>query len=173
MARVPVASEFLRNSILSEATGFPLSCGATSSISQLTPGLYAHSTCTWLALAPAPAATVSELQQTLAAASGRFQAMDTAGVLAYVSDRYRNGPITKSSVRDNLLAMFALYDTVRAQVRLDEVRVVNGAAWVYSTGEISGRLRGLGVWTTVLSWEREAEVARREGAAWRLEGPGP
>ena len=122
---------------------------------------------------PAPAATVSELQQTLAAASGRFQAMDTAGVLAYVSDRYRNGPITKSSVRDNLLAMFALYDTVRAQVRLDEVRVVNGAAWVYSTGEISGRLRGLGVWTTVLSWEREAEVARREGAAWRLEGPGP
>jgi hypothetical protein len=122
---------------------------------------------------PAPAATVSELQQTLAAANGRFQAMDTAGVLAYVSDRYRNGPITKSSVRDNLLAMFALYDTVRAQVRLDEVRVVNGAAWVYSTGEISGRLRGLGVWTTVLSWEREPEVARREGAAWRLEGPGP
>ena len=122
---------------------------------------------------PAPTATVSELQQTLTAASGRFQAMDTAGVLAYVSDRYRNGPITKSSVRDNLLAMFALYDTVRAQVRLDEVRVVNGAAWVYSTGEISGRLRGLGVWTTVLSWEREPEVARREGAAWRLEGPGP
>ena len=122
---------------------------------------------------PAPAATVSELQQTLTAASGRFQAMDTAGVLAYVSDRYRNGPITKSSVRDNLLAMFALYDTVRAQVRLDEVRVVKGAAWVYSTGEISGRLRGLGVWTTVLSWEREPEVARREGAAWRLEGPGP
>ena len=122
---------------------------------------------------PAPAATVSELQQTLAAANGRFQAMDTAGVLAYVSDRYRNGPITKSSVRDNLLAMFALYDTVRAQVRLDEVRVVNGAAWVYSTGEISGRLRGIGVWTTVLSWEREPEVARREGAAWRLEGPGP
>jgi hypothetical protein len=122
---------------------------------------------------PAPAATVSELQQTLAAASGRFQAMDAAGVLAYVSDRYRNGPITKASVRDNLLAMFALYDTVRAQVRLDEVRVVNGAAWVYSTGEISGRLRGLGVWTTVLSWEREPEVARREGAAWRLEGPGP
>jgi hypothetical protein len=122
---------------------------------------------------PAPTATVSELQQTLTAASGRFQAMDTAGVLAYVSDRYRNGPITKSSVRDNLLAMFALYDTLRAQVRLDEVRVVNGAAWVYSTGEISGRLRGLGVWTTVLSWEREPEVARREGAAWRLEGPGP
>jgi len=68
--------------------------------------------------------------------------------------------------------MFALYDTVRAQVRLDEVRVVNGAAWVYSPGR-SGDACGLGVWTTVLSWEREPEVARREGAAWRLEGPGP
>ena len=122
---------------------------------------------------PAPAATVSELQQVLAAATGRFQAMDGAGVLAYVSDRYRNGPITKASVRDNLLAMFALYDTVRAQVRIDEVRMVDGAAWVYSTGEVTGRLRGIGAWTSVLSWEREPEVARREGAAWKLQGPGP
>jgi translation initiation factor IF-1 len=121
----------------------------------------------------APAATVSELQQTLAAATARFQAMDGAGVLAHVSDRYRNGPITKASVRDNLLAMFALYDTVRAQVRIDEVRMVDGAAWVYSTGEVTGRLRGIGAWTSVLSWEREPEVARREGAAWKLEGPGP
>lgn len=121
----------------------------------------------------APVATVGELQQTLAAATGRFQAMDAAGVLAYVSDRYRNGPITKASIRDDLLAMFALYDTVRARVRIDEVRMVDGAAWVYSTGEVSGRLRGLGAWTTVLSWEREPEVARRDGAAWRLEGPGP
>lgn len=126
------------------------------------------------AAAPAaPVATVGELQQTLAAATGRFQAMDAAGVLTYVSDRYRNGPITKASIRDDLLAMFALYDTVRARVRIDEVRMVDGAAWVYSTGEVSGRLRGLGAWTTVLSWEREPEVARRDGAAWRLEGPGP
>jgi hypothetical protein len=122
---------------------------------------------------PAPAATVSELQQALAAAAGRFQAMDSAGVLGYVSDRYRNGPITKARVRDNLLAMFTFYDTVRARVRIDEVRMVDGAAWVYSTGEITGRLRGIGAWTSVLSWEREPEVARREGLAWKLEGPGP
>jgi hypothetical protein len=76
-------------------------------------------------------------------------------------------------VRDNLLAMFALYDTVRAQVRIDEVRMVDGAAWVYSTGEVTGRLRGIGAWTSVLSWEREPEVARREGTAWKLQGPGP
>jgi hypothetical protein len=53
------------------------------------------------------------------------------------------------------------------------VRMVDGAAWVYSTGEVSGRLRGLGVWTTALSWVREPEVARREGGSWRLTGPGP
>jgi hypothetical protein len=69
--------------------------------------------------------------------------------------------------------MFALYDTVRARVRLDEVRMVDGAAWVYSTGEVSGRLRGIGAWTTVLSWEREPEVARREQNVWRLAGLGP
>jgi hypothetical protein len=99
--------------------------------------------------------------------------MDPAGVLAHVSDRYRNGPVTKGAIREQLLAMFALYDVVRARIRIDDVRVADGAAWVYSTGEISGRLRGVGAWITVMSWEREPEVARREGAAWRLVGPGP
>ena len=121
-------------------------------------------------LAPEP--VTRELQTALAAATQRFQAMDSAGVLANVSDRYRNGPFTKASVREHLLTMFALYDIVRARVRVDEVRMVEGRAWVYSTGEISGRLRGLGAWTTVLSWEREPEVAQREGAIWKLIGPG-
>ena len=121
---------------------------------------------------PAPEPVTRELQQALAAATQRFQAMDTAGVLANVSDRYRNGPFTKTSVREHLLTMFALYDTLRARVRVDEVRMVNGRAWVYSTGEITGRLRGIGAWTPVLSWEREPEVAQREGSAWKLIGPG-
>jgi len=115
---------------------------------------------------------VRELRQALAAATLRFQAMDSTGVLADVSERYRNGPITKASLREHLLTLFALYDTVRARVRLDEVWMVDGVAWVYSTGEISGRLRGLGAWTTVLSWTREPEVAQREGGAWKLIGPG-
>jgi len=123
--------------------------------------------------APVPESTRRELQQALAAATDRFQAMDTAGVLAHVSDRYRNGPITKASIREQLLALFALYDTLRARVRVEDIRMVDGAAWVYSTGEVSGRLRGVGVWTTVLSWEREPEVARRERNVWRLLGPGP
>lgn len=123
--------------------------------------------------APAPEAVTRELQQALAAATERFQAMDPAGVLAHVSEGYRNGPFTKRSLREHLLAMFALYDAVRVRVRMDEVRLVDGAAWVYSTGEISGRLRGIGAWTSALAWEREPDVARRETGTWRLVGPGP
>jgi hypothetical protein len=121
---------------------------------------------------PAPELVTRELQQALAAATQRFQAMDSAGVLANVSDRYRNGPFSKTSVREHLLTMFALYDTLRARVHVDDVRIVDGRAWVYSTGEITGRLRGIGAWTTVLSWEREPEVAQREGSGWKLIGPG-
>jgi hypothetical protein len=114
-----------------------------------------------------------ELQQALATATERFQALDLAGVLAHVSEQYRNGPYTKPALREHLLAMFALYDTVRARIRVDEARLVDGAAWVYSTGEISGRLRGIGVWTSALEWEREPDVARKENGVWRLIGPGP
>ena len=114
-----------------------------------------------------------ELQQALAAATARFQALDSAGVLAHVSEQYRNGPLTKPALREHLLAMFALYDSVRARVQVDEIRLVDGAAWVYSTGEISGRLRGIGLWTSALAWEREPDVARRESGVWRLVGPGP
>jgi len=123
--------------------------------------------------APAPEPVTRELQQALAAATQRFQALDSPGVLAHVSDQYRNGPFTKPALREHLLAMFTLYDTVRARVRVDEIRLVDGAAWVYSTGEISGRLRGVGVWTSALTWEREPDVARKENGAWRLVGPGP
>jgi len=112
-------------------------------------------------------------QKALAAATGRFQALDPAGVLAHVSEQYRNGPFTKRSLREHLQAMFALYDAVRARIRMDEVRLIDGAAWIYSTGEISGRLRGLGVWTSTVEWEREPDVARREHGVWRLVGPGP
>lgn len=123
--------------------------------------------------ASAPEPVTRELQQTLAAATQRFQALDSPGVLAHVSEQYRNGPFTKPALREHLLAMFTLYDTVRARVRVDEIRLVDGAAWVYSSGEISGRLRGVGVWTSALTWEREPDVARKENGAWRLVGPGP
>jgi hypothetical protein len=50
------------------------------------------------------------------------------------------------------------------------VRTAGEQAWVYSTGEVSGRLRGFGTWMPILSWKHEPEVARREQGSWRLYG---
>jgi hypothetical protein len=120
--------------------------------------------------APAPRSAVLELQQALALATGRLQAMDAAGVLSYVSDRYRSDSLTKPAVREQLWALFSVYDTLRAKVHIDDVRTVGEDAWVYSTGEVSGRLRMLGTLMPVLSWTHEPEVARREQGVWRLYG---
>ena len=120
--------------------------------------------------APAPAAMVRELQDALVQAVQRFQARDAAGVLGYVSDQYRTGPFTKAGVRQQLIAIYSIYDTVQARIRIDEVQTVDGSAWVYSTGEVSGRLPLVGVWVVFLSWQHELEVARREAGGWRLFG---
>ena len=119
---------------------------------------------------PAPRNVILELRQALAHAIDRFHAMDEAGVLSHVSDRYRTTPLTKAAIREQLRVMFALYDTLQAQVRIDEARTVGDQVWVYSTGDISGRLRWLGTWTPILSWQHEPEVARREQGVWRLYG---
>jgi hypothetical protein len=119
---------------------------------------------------PAPRTVILELQQALAHARDRFQAMDEAGVLRHVSDHYRTTPLTKAAIREQLRVMFALYDTLRAQVRLDEAWTAGDRAWVFSTGEVSGRLRGLGTWMSILAWQHEPEVARREEGVWRLYG---
>ena len=120
--------------------------------------------------AAAPAGVVREVEAGLAQAVQRFEARDVAGVLAQVSEQYRTGPLTKGAIREQILATYALYDSVKANVRIDEVRMVGEHAWVYSTGEVSGRLRLLGTPMVFLSWERELEVVRREGGAWRLFG---
>jgi hypothetical protein len=120
--------------------------------------------------AVAPAGVVREVEAGLAQAVQRFEARDVAGVLAQVSEQYRTGPLTKAAIREQILATYALYDSVKANVRIDEVRMVGEHAWVYSTGEVSGRVRFLGTPIVFLSWERELEVVRREGGAWRLFG---
>jgi hypothetical protein len=119
---------------------------------------------------PAPPAVRQEIQAVLDDAVRRFQAMDEPGVLAHISDQYRTGIFTKRVVREHLAAMFRLYETVQARVRIDDVRLVGDHAWVYSTGEVSGRFPVIGRWMTLLWWERELEVARREGNRWRLFG---
>ena len=119
---------------------------------------------------PAPPHVVHEIQQALDEAVRRFDAMDAPGVLAHVSERYRTGTLTKPLVADQLRALFALHDRVKARVRLDDVRLVGEHAWVYSTGDVVGRLRWVGESIPVLAWERELEVARREDGRWRLFG---
>ncbi len=119
---------------------------------------------------PASPETVREVQATLARARERFEARDAAGVLAYVSDQYRSGPLTKAVIREQLLGIFGLYEAVRARVIIDAVDMMDGAVRVYTTGEVSGRLPIVKRWVTFLWWEREPEVARREGSVWRLFG---
>jgi hypothetical protein len=118
--------------------------------------------------APAPAEVAAELARLVDQARRRFEARD-AGVLAFVSERYRSAGLTKAGVSQQLLAMFALYQELRARVTVDAVEVVDGATWLYTTGEVSGRLPFMG-WVSVLAWERQPEVVRRESGGWRLFG---
>ncbi len=119
---------------------------------------------------PAPQQIVTEIQQALDAAIRRFDAMDGAGVLAHVSEQYRTGSLTKAGLAEQLKAIFAIHDQLKTSIRIDDVRMVGEHAWVFSTGDVTGRLRLLGGFIQVLSWERELEVARRENGRWRLFG---
>ena len=119
---------------------------------------------------PASPQVVEELRAVLGRAVERFEARDLTGVLAHISEQYRTGPFTKPALRAQLGTMFRVYDAMRARVRIDEVRLVGDQAWVYSTGEAAGRLPFVGQWITILWWERELEVARRENGSWRLFG---
>ena len=118
---------------------------------------------------PAPPTVAVELGAVVEKARQRFVAKDTAGVLAYLADNYRSGGLTKRDIEQQLLAMYSLYEAVRARVQVDHVEVVDGDMWVYTTGEVTGRLPLVG-WVTVLAWQREPEVARRQGEVWRLVG---
>jgi hypothetical protein len=118
---------------------------------------------------PAPPHVVAELERAVEWARGRFEARDLAGVLAGVSEQYRSSGMTKAAVREQLAAMFALYPELRARVTVERVAMVDERAWIYTSGEVTGRLPFLG-WVTVLAWQGEPEVARREPAGWRLFG---
>jgi hypothetical protein len=118
---------------------------------------------------PAAPAVVAEVSGLVETARQRFEARDAGGVLGFVSEQYRSSGFTKAAVRQQILAMLGLYQELRARVRVDGVDVVDGATWLYTTGEISGRLPLLG-WVSVLAWQREPEVVRREPGGWRLFG---
>jgi hypothetical protein len=118
---------------------------------------------------PAPPELIVELRPIVELTRQRFEARDAAGVLAYVSEQYRSGGSTKADLRQQILAMFRLYDAIRATVTIDQLQLVDGSVWIFTTGEISGRLPILG-WVTVLAWQNEPEAARREEGGWRLFG---
>jgi hypothetical protein len=118
---------------------------------------------------PAPPGTAVALGAVVEQVRQRFVAKDAADVLAHVADNYRSGGFTKPDVRQQLLALYSLYETFRARVQVDHVEIVDGDMWFYTTGEVTGRLPVVG-WVTVLAWHREPEVARRQGEVWRLVG---
>jgi hypothetical protein len=117
----------------------------------------------------APAGVTAEIRAAVERARGRFEARDAAGVLANVSEHYRSAGVTKAAVRQQLLAMFAVYEELRVRVRVDRVEVVDGRTEIFTTGDVSGRMPFVG-WVTVLTWENQPEVARHENGVWRLIG---
>jgi hypothetical protein len=133
-----------------------------------TPAARAQQT-TPLVARPAPPELIAELQPIIELARRRFDARDAAGVLAHVSEQYRSGGLTKADLRQQILAMFSLYEAIRTNVTINQVQLVDGAVWIYTTGGISGRLPFLG-WVSMLAWQNEPEVVRREEAGWRLFG---
>ena len=112
----------------------------------------------------------NEVQRALTEAIARFEAMDENGVMANVSDRYQSGPLTKPLVRQQLRAMFAANDAVRARVQIREMRMIGDRLWVSSTGDVTGRVRFLGTPITLLAWSDAWDVAWREDGRWRLIG---
>jgi len=118
---------------------------------------------------PAPPEVAAELRLSVDRARQRLEARDANGVLAYISEQYRSDGLTKADVGQQLRAMCALYDQLRARVTIDEARIVDGGAWLYTTGEVSGRLPFVG-WVPILTWQNQPEVARNEGSTWRLFG---
>jgi hypothetical protein len=117
----------------------------------------------------APPAVAAEIRAAVEGARARFDARDAGGVLANVSEQYRSAGLTKAAVRQQLLAMYALYPELRARVTVERVELAEGRIEFFTTGDVSGRVPFVG-WVTVLSWETQPEVARREGNVWRLFG---
>jgi len=118
---------------------------------------------------PVPPQVTAEIQGAVEEARRRFEARDVGGVLARVSDQYRSSGFTKASLREQLVTMFAVHEELRARLAVDQVESVNGQIWFYTTGAVSGRMPVLG-WVTILTWQRQPEVARREASGWRLIG---
>ena len=119
---------------------------------------------------PAPADVRAAIESTIRTAIARLEARDLNGVLLHVSEQYRTEDVTKAVLRQQLDALFSLYDALRVQFRVDMMTAVGDTAWIWSTGQLSGRLPGIGAWIPTFTWEQQPEAARRENGSWRLYG---
>ena len=119
---------------------------------------------------PAPPDVRAVIESTMRKVIARVEARDLGGALGHVSEQYRTEDVTKAGLRQQLAALFSVYDAVRVELQIDEVRTAGDTAWIWTTGLLSGRLPVIGAWVPAFSWERQPEVARRENAAWRLYG---
>src|SRR5439155_19792283 len=128
----PAPSSSARWALVALAVGL---VGAPGSLA--TPAAPATQTSGTPLASPSPPAVVAEIQAAVEGARQRFEARDAGGVLACVSDQYRSGGLTKAAVREQLLAIFAVYQELRARVTVDQVQTVDGSTWLYTTGDIS------------------------------------
>src|SRR5207245_10278611 len=88
----------------------------------------------------APPELVNELRPVVEHARQRFEARDATGVLEHVAEQYRSGGLTKAELRQQILAMFLLYEVLRARFTIDDVQVVDGSVRVYTGRVVSGRV---------------------------------
>lgn len=113
---------------------------------------------------------VARLRRLLRAAVRAFEAKDIDAVVAFVSEAYRSGGVTKPLLLVQIQGIFLLYAELRVDLAVRDIRVVGDRA-VLTT---SGRIRGT-PWIgqgeqVVAEWRDLVEVARREGNRWRLYG---
>src|SRR2546425_4509919 len=87
----------------------------------------------------APPELVNELRPVVEHARQRFEARDATGVLAHVSEQYRSGGLTKADLRQQILAMFSLYEIPRARFTIHDRQDLAGPGWGSPTGHASRR----------------------------------
>jgi ketosteroid isomerase-like protein len=113
---------------------------------------------------------VARLRRLLRAAVRAFEAKDIEAVMAFVSEAYRSGGVTKPLLRAQVQGLFLLYSALRVDLAVGHIRVEGERALVTTSGRIRG-LPWIGPGEQIMAeWRDLVEVARRERGRWRLFG---
>lgn len=117
-----------------------------------------------------PADPRIQIKEGIALGIRLFETKDLEGVMALVSDQYRTDWMTKGHIRAQIQGIFTLWENLRVELRIHEIRMTGKLAVITVSGEVTGSPRYIPRGFTVLSWDREWEVARLEAGGWRLYG---